>query len=261
MKNAPSKDGFGKSDRSRAPPEIVLCAGLKSSGSTWLYNVVIQILENAAGRRRGGRGVSAFYADRVDSVPRDAGDAAYVVIKTHIPSSGLLFLARYLRAKVVVTVREPRDAIASLSQRFDHSFEGSLDEVSAGAARMVALAGSRSMTLRYEDRFYQDPRTINEVAAFLGVRLTGRVANRIFQSLTREAVDRRIGLLRRKGVFGKHPDSDSFDPRTHWHPGHIGNGLIGKFRGVLSPAQAAAVLGATAKYRRRFGYRGVRQKT
>jgi len=258
MKNAPSKDGFGRSNRSGAQPGIVLCAGLKSSGSTWLYNAVIQILENATGRR--GRGVVAFYADKIDSVPRSAGHAAYIVIKTHIPSAGLQFLASFLGARVLVTVREPRDAIASLLQRFDHSFEGSLNEVSAGAARMVKLAGRGPMILRYEDRFYQKPRTINDVAAFLGVRLTGQAANRIFRSLTRDAVERKIGLLRRKGVFGKHPDADRFDPHTHWHPGHIGNGRIGKFRGVLSPAQAKAVLDTTAKYRRRFGYSDMGQK-
>ena len=31
-------------------PRVILCVGLKSSGSTWLYNVVIQLLKEKYAR-------------------------------------------------------------------------------------------------------------------------------------------------------------------------------------------------------------------
>jgi hypothetical protein len=239
------------------PPTMVLCAGLKSSGSTWAYNAAIQILKagSAKQRRSGRNNIAAFYADKLESFPAEARQATCLVVKTHIPSPAVVLLAQLLRARVIISVREPRDAIASLLQRFDHPFDGSLRELAAGATCLISLSdGTRPMILRYEERFYDRIETVAQIADFLGVRLPRQTLARIHRSLTPKSVSRRIATLRRKGIFGKRPTSDSFDPLTHWHPGHVGDGRIGKYSGVLSSAQQRAVMSRMREYRSKFGY-------
>lgn len=239
------------------PPVMVLCAGLKSSGSTWAYNVVLEILKatNARARGRGRKKLVAFYADKMDSFPAAAGRADQIVVKTHIPEPAILLLSRIAQAKVIVSVREPRDAIASLLQRFGHEFDVAFREVAAGAKCLVELSDARPcLVLRYEERFFDRVETVEQIADFLGAKLPRTVLSRIQASLTPEKVTRRIETLHRRGAFGKRPTSNSFDPLTHWHPGHVGDGKIGKYATTLSPQEQKSVMSQTRTYRKEYGY-------
>ena len=223
--------------------KIVLCAGQKSSGSTWLYNVAIRVLKED--KRR----VCAFYADNFAMIPKGAEKADVLVIKTHEPGAELLFLARFARAKVFVTVREPRDAAASLMQRFGHSFASALRDMRVIGAHMVALRKG-AVVMHYEDGFHRSEKTVGDIARHLGVKLSAAARKRIFRALTPDAVKRAI-----RKVHASAADPDDFDPRTHWHPGHVGDGRVGKYDAVLTPDQQKQVLAATAAYARAFGYR------
>jgi hypothetical protein len=237
---------------------IVLCAGLKSSGSTWLYNAVIQLCESGfqRGSKDEGPGrVLPFYADRIEDFPPGADSADLLVIKTHVPSPALAFLTSFARGTVLITVREPRDAIASLMKRFGHEFEASLQEVGRNAARLVALSGvGRPVILRYEDGFFSKPTTITRLGAQIGTALPSAAFDRIYQSLTAANVKRKIVALAKRGAFGLCGHPDSFDAKTHWHPGHIGDTRIGKHADILSPEMQRQVLCATSDYCDRFGY-------
>jgi Sulfotransferase domain len=234
-------------------PRVILCLGLKSSGSTWLYNVAIRILKEA--RPAKGK-VAAFFADNSTMLPDGAAKAQVLVIKSHEPSKAILFLTRFSQGKVLISVREPRDSVASLMQRFGHSFESALRDVRVGAQHVVALSrGKDTMTLRYEDGFADDERTVGEVARFLGVRLSKAARTRIFRSLTREAVRKKIDKLH-KGET----DPNAFDFTTQWHPGHVGDGRVGKFKAVLTAAQQKKIETATKDYARAFGYLRMRKR-
>lgn len=221
---------------------MVLCAGQKSSGSTWLYNVAIRILK--ADKRR----VAAFYADNFRMFPRGAEKADWLVIKTHEPGDELMFLTRFARGKVFVTAREPRDAAASLMQRFGHSFESTLRDMRVIGAHMVALKQG-AVVLHYEDGFHKSEKTVGGIARHLGVRLDAASRKRIFRALTPDAVKKTIGKVHASGA-----DPNAFEPTTQWHPGHVGDGRIGKYKSVLTPAQQKQVLAATKDYARAFGY-------
>lgn len=234
--------------RLEAGPRIVLCAGLKSSGSTWLFNVVIALFK-AAGRRN----VSAFYADDFGMFPPEAERASVLIVKCHEPSSSLRFLCRFLDGKILVTVREPRDALASLRQRFGHRFETSLGEM-ARQAPLVAELGKSAVVFRYEDGFCDRPKSVARIATALGLRVDEGERARIFASLSPEAVKAKIARIERAGGFGGSPTPDRFDPKTHWHPGHVGDGLIGKYQALLSADEQRKILAATGSYCRAFGY-------
>jgi len=231
-------------------PRIVLCVGLKSSGSTWLYNVVIQLL-----KEKYRDGVTAFYADNFAMFPPDTERARILVIKAHEPAKSLVYLTRLTRGQMFLTLREPRDSIASLMQRFEHGFDGALKEMARHAARIVELDRDEEMlTYRYEDGFFDRFETVGEIADALGIKVGRAARMRIYRSLTRDEVRRKIGRLKKSGTFGKKPDANSFDLETQWHPGHVGDGKLGKFMGVLSSAQQKKVLSVTPAYAKRFGY-------
>ncbi len=232
-------------------PRVILCVGLKSSGSTWLYNVVIQLL-----KEKYRRGITAFYADNFSMFPPDTESASVLVTKAHEPSKELVYLARMTRGQLFLTLREPRDAVASLMQRFQHKFEGALGETARQSQRIAELDRNEEMTAyRYEDGFFDRFETVGEIADALGIKVSKAARERIYRSLTRESVRQTIGKFGKTGKFGKKPDANSFDQETQWHPGHVGDGKIGKFAGVLSAAQQKKVLAATQAYTKRFGYR------
>jgi hypothetical protein len=238
--------------------KIVLCAGVKSSGSTWLYNAVIQLCESGF-RRDSKKGrpcrLLPFYADRIEDFPRDADSADLLVIKSHIPSPALAFLASFAGGSTFITVREPRDSIASLMKRFGHEFQVAKQEVARSAARMVELsAAGRPVVLRYEEAFFRKPTTMAYLAAQIGIALAPAILDRIYRSLTVTNVKREIATLAKSGAFGICGHPDSFDAKTHWHPGHIGDRRIGKYADILSPEMQRQVLCATLGYCDRFGY-------
>ncbi|HEX3944512.1 MAG TPA: sulfotransferase domain-containing protein [Rhizomicrobium sp.] len=234
---------------------IVLCAGLKSSGSTWLYNAVIQLMRFSVRASGDRRPVRSFYAEDVATFPPAARQTDSLIIKTHIPSPALRFLVRFTGGTVLISVREPRDAIASLMQRFDHEFDTCLEEVSAGAAAVLELANSGGhLLLRYESRFTQNRTSLTRIASYLGAAVNRDILEKIRSNLTPENVTRKVEALRRKGAFGRKPNPNSFDPLTHWHPGHVGDRRIGKYAEVLSSAQQRATLRHLHEYCRTFGY-------
>jgi hypothetical protein len=244
-----------------------LCAGAKSSASTWLFNVVAEVLRerdsadeasyfhNYDTPRRAGENVKQFYADTTEAFPRFDAFADYLVIQTQRPSQSLCSFAIRTEIPVVMTIREPRDAIVSLMKRFAYSFESAFKAVAAGNEQMLRLHQSGApFVLRYEDRFYDREETVGAVARFLGVDLSPAIQRHIFNSLTREEVSKKIETLRTKGVFGSFIRPVRYAPETRWQLGHIGDITIGQFAEVLTRAQQQRVGAASAGYCSEFGY-------
>lgn len=204
---------------------------------------------------RRASGVLQFYADTVETFPQKAECASYLVIKTHVPSASLQFLASFSHASVFLTVREPRDSVASVVQRFGHSFDNALKEIAQGSARMVEFANIyRPKVFRYEDRFYEDPETVSRIAEILKVHVSKTLLRKIFDLHTSEAVEHRVKVLQRRGVFGRVAHPDQFDPKTHWHPGHVGDREIGKYPKVLTLKQQRMVLASMREFCQAFDY-------
>lgn len=223
-----------------------------SSGSTWLFNVVAESLRRAAKGQR----VAAFFANVPASFPAEAADANWLLVKNHQPEAELVRHAIAAGGTIVATVREPRDAAASLMTRFSVDFDYAERVVAASAAALAQLTRARThLLLRYEDRFFDDPATVPAVASALGLRIAPAAAQRIFQQFTPRLVTRKIGELGRSGAFDPALEpADQFDPATHWHPGHVGDRAVGKFATVLSAAQQVRIAEATRDYCREFGY-------
>src|ERR1017187_7726507 len=101
-----------------APPLLVATIGMHASASTWVFNVVRELMISVLGDDR----VLAFYTDVVDQVPDEAARAGrHLVIKSHHGSAGLDAWLAAQRSRIFLSVRDPCDACISMSQCFNPS--------------------------------------------------------------------------------------------------------------------------------------------
>jgi hypothetical protein len=176
-------------------------------------------------------GVSAL-----DQMPIDVDD---VILKAHGMDQRLLKFARIAGARLLVSVRDPKDSVVSQRERFDLSLQLAAMDISRTLATIGSLPGDLPvLRFAYEDGFTRSPETIARVAGFLGISVDDRAIAAIFDSLlphrVRSQIDERLAALP-AGADQTH------DPVTHWHPQHIGDGAVGKWRHKLDPPSQAVV--------------------
>ena len=231
---------------------MLWCQGMFASGSTWLYNVALEVAGSLEPRRvvRG-----RFVFDARDTDGLDAPGILHVV-KAHQARGAVAGVASGADA-ILVTLRDPRDAVVSLMQYQRFSFYRALLNVSRAAEACVLLgANPRAVTLHYERGFIDDPGTIDGVAGHLGGAIAPAQRDRIFRQSRRPAVEAFIaGLAQRPGTIVDR-DGDMYDLASHWHRHHAGRtGEGGRWRRLLYPAQVMGVEATLGDWMRCFGYR------
>ena len=231
---------------------LVICGGVYGSASTWLFNAAKLVLKSTYPLEK----LYSTYSDTgPDSMSNLMGDARFVVLKTHAPSESLRKLA-LSDCKVLLTVRDPADCVASIMQRFWLPFEQAVELVEQSTTTLVALANSvEHALLRYETGFSQDHRGMRTVAGFLlGRQCSEEMADALAPVLWPEAVKQTIDGLIADRVFDGTAPSAQFDPETHWHPRHVGTIVSNQGARILTSAQLSTVATATKEFRTHFGY-------
>lgn len=204
----------------------------------------------------GRTGIKAIYLDEADEAAANAvRGAGFMLAKSHSPRPSLRNLIDPGRVPVIITLREPRDAVASMMLRWNIGFDLACERVSRSAGALATFADCPALRFRYEDGFTKDERCVDAVAALLGVALTAADRAALLADLAPESVRQRIESWRQSGVLGRGAPDAEFEPETHWHLDHVGDGEVGKWRRVLGPVQAARVGFRTRSYARAFGYR------
>jgi hypothetical protein len=238
-------------DRTDAPSTLIISAGLFGSGSTWMFNVISMIMSLGHPQWRLFKTYTDHFLD--EDVPQHDMDG--VLAKTHRLPSAVRLLARLSDTPIILTVRDPRDAVASVMSRFRLDFDCALEDIRQSGEALAPLAFSPNvLTFRYEGRFTARRETVDIVAARLGLSLASTTRDAIWAALTPEAVMASIDALAARGAFTDAPPNETFDHETHWHPNHVGDGRVGKWRTTLSPEQATEVEQATREFRVAFDY-------
>lgn len=230
-----------------------VCAGLYSSASTWAFNITAELLRD----HREGR-LATIYADNLDDRATEAIKASdCFVVKSHMPDASICALCAEAMLPVVMTIRDPCDAIASLMLRFGQDFDGALNAVGRSAEHLLTLQHqSKPIVLRYESSFTTNHFEIARIAFHLGVVVGEGRIDQLLRLFTPSAVTSRITNLLAKGVLsGRHPLLE-WEEGTHWHPFHIGDGRVGKSKDVLSAQQIEATICRTAAFCEFYGYSG-----
>ena len=227
-----------------------------ASGSTWLYNVALAVaaeLDAPAPVPTPVRGRFVFQ-------PADALGLATPgirhVVKAHQARDGVEAIASAADA-ILVTVRDPRDAMVSLMRYQGFSFARALLNVRLAAEACLLLGRlPQAVTLHYERGFIDDPRTIDGVAGHLGGRIDPGCRDRIFRETRRPAIEALIARLPERPTTILDRDGDLYDRASHWHRHHAGrDGVSGRWRRLLYPAQIQGIETSLGDWMALFGYR------
>ena len=231
---------------------VLWCQGMFASGSTWLYNVALAVANDIEPRHEvAGR----FVFGAADTVGLDTPGIRHIV-KAHQARHGVRQIAEAADA-ILVTLRDPRDAVVSLMQHQGFSFQRALLNVRHAAEACLRLgANPRAVTLHYELGFIDDPGTIDGVARLMGGTISRARRDEIFRSTRRPAIEAFIAGLERQPTTIVDRDGDVYDLASHWHRHHAGrSGEIGRWRRMLYPAQVDGIETALRGWMQCFGYR------
>lgn len=248
MSDAPA--GWGRSPHN---PRLIMTIGLYSSASTWLFNVVRELMI----ARHGAARVHAFYSDEVATVLADRQVLGrYAVWKMHFGEPAWDVFAQLTDPTVLLSVRDPRDAILSLVNRFNTPLEPAAKAVARCCNRAMQCAHAGCPVLRYEDRFFADAGVVGAIAEHIGADVDAGARERIFARYTTDAVRAlaaEVEALPAERVKGD-PAIDLYDEVTQIHRGHIGDASVGKWRRQLTAEQQQAISARFAPFLQQFGY-------
>ena len=230
---------------------VLWCQGMFASGSTWLYNVAMAVA-NALEPRCPTEG--RFVFDAADAVGLGRPGIRHVV-KAHQARHGVIDIANRADA-LLVTLRDPRDAVVSLMQYQGFSFHRALLNVGYAAEACLRLgAHPRAVTLHYELGFIDDPATIDGIAGHLGGAITRLQRDEIYRNTRRPAVEAFIARLESRPTTITDRDGDVYDLASHWHRHHAGRtGEAGRWRRLLYPAQVEGIETGLRDWMEGFGY-------
>lgn len=227
--------------------------GVYGSASIWVFNV----LRELAIAQHGDDKVHAIFSDSVQNVLEDPqARGRHIVWKLHRPDKSWPLFAELARARVVLTIRDPRDAMLSMMQRFGSDLDAACHAVSQALARVAESTAAPHFGLRYEDRFFDKPETVRALARYVGLSVDEAEQTRIFETYATERV-RQFGLAidtlppERVRPVG---EVSRYDVVTQIHQRHIGDQRIGKWRDQLDAEQRKTVNARFAPFLRGFGY-------
>ena len=223
---------------------LVISAGISRSGSTWIYNAILNLLR--AGHQARGR----FENELSENLLRELRADVTWVVKCHRPTRGFLNMAQVWGLPVFLSVRDPRDCVTSLMRQFGLSFEESLKTVAEDfEACQEIYFNNISLIIRYESGV-GDFNTLKNIANYLNIRVDGENISIIHKKLqpscirkTIEDIYKKELNLENKSVEEEYLKSGiaSRIPEAQWHPNHIGPGEVGGYRDYLSSDQLTEI--------------------
>jgi hypothetical protein len=224
---------------------------MHASASTWVFNLVRELIISAVGDDR----VLAFYTDKIEEVPDEAARAGrHMVIKSHHGSAELDAWLAATRARIFLSVRDPRDACISMSQRFKAPLNHSVRWIANDCNRLLRLAPQGHALLRYEDRFFEDPAAAQRLAHALGLAPAPALIEAIFVRYSTDSVRsfaQRLAELppERLTTVASFP----MDRVSQILAPHIGDTHSGKWRDLPAPMQGELTR-LFSPFLDRFGY-------
>jgi hypothetical protein len=230
---------------------MIWCLGMYASASTWVYNVALKVADHSDGPPPLGRYVTG--AGELAGLPLDR----LPVLKTHdVDPAGTALLDAKARA-ILLSVRDPRDAVASLMLYMRHPFAQALQRIEVSARYLARWrTDPRTLLLRYEDGFAERAETVASVAARMDRSLPAQAVAAIQAQMSRAAIEAFVGTIASLPTALRDPATGNVvDTITQWHSHHAGRtGEVGRWRRLLKPAQAAAIETRLGDWMAAFGY-------
>jgi hypothetical protein len=200
--------------------------------------------------------VQGIYTETLEELER-LRDGALHIVKTHDLARAE---AKYMAAgaaRILISIRDPRDAVVSLMQHMRHKFGPALDKIERTAAFCQFFAADpRADIFNYDAGFPDDIATFDRLAASLGGALETEARARLFTASRRAAIEDYIAGLDSLPTAVKDARSgDVVDTDTQWHRHHAGrSGEVGRWRRLLPPEAARLIEARMGPWMRQFGF-------
>jgi hypothetical protein len=223
-----------------------------ASGSTWLYNAARDTARIVLPERE----IAGTYAERIEELRRLRPEALNIV-KTHDLGRAETQFLTANATRILITVRDPRDAVTSLMQHMHHPFAKALERVERSGAFCGALAADpRAEILSYDAGFTDDPATFDRLAAALGGTLNDSQRATLHAASRREVIEAKIARIEALPTMARDAKSgDVVDLDTQWHRHHMGRtGEVGRWRRMLPPDAVRTVERRLAGFMEQFSY-------
>jgi len=201
---------------------LVLCTGMYRSGSTWSYNVSRETLLL---RNEGG----TLYCDAVDDIQgvliNKAPEYHHVLLKCHSPDELGKSLIMHDCCKVIVTFREPLEAISSAMQVFGWTFAEALNRIES-SLELIKVCLNHALCINHE-RIKSHPKDeIIRIATYLGYQIDNSAVERINDKFNWDKVKvftDRLALDRSSFAEDELKDTglSYYDQVTLFHRGHV----------------------------------------
>ena len=229
-------------------PPIILCVGLPRSASTWAYNAVLMLCRQHAD----SIGIfSDVYHDIFAEIIRLN---KVIVIKAHNPNNKLLELVSSFGGKIIITVRDPRDCVASLIEAFNYRTITAIEYVQNSCESIKSIdVNHQNLLIRYED-ISGRLEVVGQIARELGLPENDATQRVVADALLPEKIRSEIIRLTNEGVLDAANPAQSWIEETHWHPNHLGDGRTGKYQDLLTPIDAVTIGRNNRFFLERFGY-------
>ena len=230
---------------------VVSTIGLHGSASTWVFNIARELTVVSTGEAAMGSG----FAEQVQAARAlEKPGVTDLVIKSHRGDEAFDQWLKERQAKIILSIRDPRDAALSMARRFRTPIAFTSNWVLADCRRISALMGREHLLLRYENRFFEDPLSVRAIAETIDINVTAEVADQIFASYTASAV-REIAdsLIHLPPGHVQHVGRFRMDPKTQILEGHVGDRRSEKWR-ELDEASERRLTECFFDYLLWFGY-------
>lgn len=226
--------------------------GLHSSASTWVFNVVRELLVASFGEAS----VQGHYADEMAQLPAEGLPLLrHFVLKSHQGSRELDDWLLGNDFRIVLSIRDPRDAALSMAQRFKAPLAFASGWILADCERIMRLAGLNCQIVRYEDRFFDHFSAVAHLAELLQISVATPDLQSIFDRYRTEQVRAFARTVKdRPSELTAKIDRFVMDKVTHiFADRHIGDARTGKWRDLPAATQTELTR-IFAPFLERFAY-------
>jgi len=224
---------------------------MRGSASTYVFNVVRILIGSIVGPQNLILGMPIGASNILNLWEKNR----HALIKAHTLGVDLRGLIWFAHAPIIVTLRDPRDAVVSIMQRFNVTFTQALKQIELDCRTICDYMPEASLRLYYEKGYHLDPLMPKILAAKIGVIIDDNVSASIHKQYDTESTRKlaaSVESLPQKRL--KRTTTDVFDQITHIHSGHIGDGRSGKWRETLNPSQQAKLQTTLQPFMETLGY-------
>lgn len=218
---------------------IVVAGGMIRSGSTFLFNVIREVLSLQGP-------VEVVSANSIAELVYSRSTDEHFILKTHAPDEAVLSRIKDGEMPCVCTIRNPEDAISSWMHTFGFPIEDGIEAVRNWLFWYVAVK-DRVLTIGFDQIEREPMAAITQVVDFIDNPIDPGLARSLGEKYSKSALKKRYDSLEKTDETVDIGFS-YYDKETFFHRRHISNLHVGDGGGALLPHQVIKIRNELREY-------------